>query len=466
LWPIFDLLALALAWQAARAACVFLVPDGTLSPSTAGFLGAPLAASILVVWLAIGLWLKYYTARLGMSFSRACEMIIVVVGLLVLTIPSLYRGFPLELLRSFAVLFAPLSLVSLAGARYAASIITARTNFGWAEEDRIAVIGRAADAEQMVHLIRAGGRPNQVAGVILPQGLPESEVPRRAHPLATTRTLAETINRERLGRIIIIHGAMPDAEEEQCCKIARSMGVTISRTVPPSIPDVNLGFSIVSGVYLLDFRPTYFTRKQELIKRVFDVASSLALIALTSPILILSAVLVKLTSKGPLFYTSYRVGRGGRYFLFYKFRSMKHNAGEITRGLVAQQNEKGGHLFKIRNDPRITPMGRIIRRYSIDELPQLFNVLIGDMSLVGPRPLPSEDMEGDGMSRQYAEWSEMRARALPGITGLWQIKGRSNTGFERMMALDIEYIQNWSLQLDLIILLKTPAAVLSAAGAY
>jgi exopolysaccharide biosynthesis polyprenyl glycosylphosphotransferase len=318
----------------------------------------------------------------------------------------------------------------------------------------------------MVQLIRAGGRSNQVAGVILPQGLPEAEVPRRARPLATTRTLAETINRERLGRIVIIHGAMPDAEEEQCCRVARSMGVTISRTVPPSIPDVKLGFSIVAGVYLLDFRPTYFTRKQELVKRVFDVASSMMLIALISPILVISAILVKLTSKGPLLYTSYRVGRGGRYFRFYKFRSMRHNAAEIDRGLLAKRNEKRGHLFKIRNDPRITPLGRFIRRYSIDELPQLFNVLIGDMSLVGPRPLPSEDMEGDGMSRQYAEWSEMRARALPGITGLWQIKGRSDIGFERMMALDIEYIKNWSLKLDLIILLKTPTAVLSAAGAY
>jgi lipopolysaccharide/colanic/teichoic acid biosynthesis glycosyltransferase len=111
-------------------------------------------------------------------------------------------------------------------------------------------------------------------------------------------------------------------------------------------------------------------------------------------------------------------------------------------------------------------VGRIIRRYSLDELPQLFNVLIGDMSLVGPRPLPTQDMEGDGMSKQYAAWAETRARALPGITGLWQVQGRSSTGFDRMMELDIEYVRNWSLKLDLIILLKTPAAVLSAAGAY
>jgi lipopolysaccharide/colanic/teichoic acid biosynthesis glycosyltransferase len=133
---------------------------------------------------------------------------------------------------------------------------------------------------------------------------------------------------------------------------------------------------------------------------------------------------------------------------------------------LAALNEKNGHLFKVKNDPRVTPLGRFLRRYSLDELPQLCNVLIGDMSLVGPRPLPVEDLEPDGMSRDFREWAEARAQVLPGITGLWQIKGRSNLAFEQLLRWDLEYIRNWSLALDVRILLATPMAVLRTRGAY
>ena len=131
-----------------------------------------------------------------------------------------------------------------------------------------------------------------------------------------------------------------------------------------------------------------------------------------------------------------------------------------------RHNEASGHVFKIRRDPRVTPVGRVMRRLSFDELPQLFNVLAGDMSLVGPRPLPAEDLSSDGMSRIYAEWAQQRSLVRPGITGLWQIRGRSDLTFAQMVELDLEYVRNWSLGLDISILLETPRAVLIGKGAY
>ena len=174
-------------------------------------------------------------------------------------------------------------------------------------------------------------------------------------------------------------------------------------------------------------------------------------------------ILVKVTSPGPIFYKAARVGRGGRYFTFLKFRSMR---ADTDRSAVKDGNEKQGHIFKMRNDPRVTPFGRFIRRYSLDELPQLVNVLLGDMSLVGPRPLPIEDLDPDGMSSRFTIWSEQRASVPPGITGLWQIRGRSELPFTDLIRYDLEYVHNWSLALDLKILVATPRFVVSAKGAF
>src|SRR5207248_728638 len=200
-----------------------------------------------------------------------------------------------------------------------------------------------------------------------------------------------------------------------------------------------------------------------IVKRVFDVIVSAASIVVLAPALAMIAALIKITSKGPVLYKSWRVGKGGRHFMFLKFRSMYVDS---TCSNLAAANEKDGHIFKIREDPRVTPIGRFIRRYSLDELPQLINVLRGDMSLVGPRPLPASDLEPDGMSTQFAAWSEGRARVHPGLTGLWQVSGRSELKFEDMVRLDLSYIQNWSLGLDVRIMLDTPLLVLRGVGAY
>jgi exopolysaccharide biosynthesis polyprenyl glycosylphosphotransferase len=193
-------------------------------------------------------------------------------------------------------------------------------------------------------------------------------------------------------------------------------------------------------------------------KRAFDVAFTAAMLVLLAPLFGVVAALIKLTSRGPVFFKQTRVGLRGRWFEMYKFRSMVADAEELKEDLLAF-NELEGPVFKIRQDPRITPLGRFLRRYSIDELPQLINVLRGEMSIVGPRPpLPLE-------VSQYAPWQRRRFSVRPGLTCFWQVEGRNEIGFEEWTYLDLKYVDHWSLAQDLGLVLKTVPAVLSGHGA-
>lgn len=197
-----------------------------------------------------------------------------------------------------------------------------------------------------------------------------------------------------------------------------------------------------------------------LFKRVFDIVCALVLLMILTPLFALVAIVIKCDTKGPVFFSQKRVGLGGSHFTMWKFRSMATDA-EETKSALEQNNEMvNGVLFKIKLDPRITKVGAIIRKASIDELPQLFNVLKGDMSLVGPRPpLPSE-------VAKYNRTDFQRLMVHPGITCLWQVCGRSDIPFEKQVELDLQYIESQSLWFDIVLLLKTIPAVLTARGAY
>jgi exopolysaccharide biosynthesis polyprenyl glycosylphosphotransferase len=195
------------------------------------------------------------------------------------------------------------------------------------------------------------------------------------------------------------------------------------------------------------------------IKRLVDIVVSTAMTLLLLPVFLLTALLIRLTSSGPVFFVQKRLGLNKRHFGIYKFRTMVVDAEKRIKE-VEHLNEVSGPVFKIKNDPRITPIGKFLRKTSIDELPQLFNVLKGDMSLVGPRPLPLRDYEGFS-----EDWQRRRFSVRPGVTCLWQIGGRSSVSFEEWMELDLQYIDKWSLLLDLKILIKTIPAVLKGSGA-
>jgi exopolysaccharide biosynthesis polyprenyl glycosylphosphotransferase len=214
----------------------------------------------------------------------------------------------------------------------------------------------------------------------------------------------------------------------------------------------------VGGGAMLTFTTTPREDWALSVKRTMDVVGSLMFMVMFSWLYTIIAVLVKTTSKGPVFYTQDRVGLRGRKFKFYKFRSMCIDA-DAKKHELKQLNEMDGPVFKIKNDPRVTRVGRFIRKFSLDELPQMWNVFKGDMSLVGPRPpIPSE-------VEKYETWARRRLSIRPGLTCLWQVEGRNGITFQRWMELDLAYIDNWSLGLDLKILLKTVPAVLGGRGA-
>ncbi len=218
---------------------------------------------------------------------------------------------------------------------------------------------------------------------------------------------------------------------------------------------------MVDGLTTLRFRAPSIIGSDFWTKRCFDLIASLFILVLISPVLITIAIAIKLDSPGPVFYKQARVGLKGRTFKVWKFRTMVVNAAELQKELEAKNEMKGGVLFKMKDDPRVTKVGKFLRRYSLDELPQLINVLLGQMSLVGPRPLPLRDVE------RFAEHHTIRHEVLPGITGLWQVSGRSDVeDSEEVFRLDMAYIQNWSLALDFHVLLQTVRALLGREGAY
>jgi exopolysaccharide biosynthesis polyprenyl glycosylphosphotransferase len=278
--------------------------------------------------------------------------------------------------------------------------------------------------------------------------------------LGRLENLPDVLARERIQEVIIADPDFPQERTVELVDLCHQRGVTVQ--VAPSTMEILMDRAeFVPGqtVPLFKLRPPVFEGIDYALKRTFDlVVASLGLLFL-SPFLLAIALLVKLSSSGPVIYRSVRPGMAGKPFSCFKFRTMREHAEQIQADLEPL-NEQSGALFKIRKDPRLTGIGRVLRRFSLDELPQLVNVIRGEMSLVGPRPLPMRDFE------RLEEWHKKRYLVLPGITGLWQVSGRSELDFDDLVRLDFLYLERWSIMLDLSILLRTIPAVLSRRGAF
>jgi exopolysaccharide biosynthesis polyprenyl glycosylphosphotransferase len=278
--------------------------------------------------------------------------------------------------------------------------------------------------------------------------------------LGTLRDIRRVVAEQSIDEVIV---TLPASAHTHTSRILTACSQrNIRCRIVPDFFEISLNqvdVSELNGIPLLSVREYPLHGTMRILKRLSDIAMAAALLVGFSPIMALVALAIKFDSPGPIFFRQERVGRNGRYFPLLKFRSMYIDAEDRLAPLV-KQNEASGPLFKMKKDPRLTRVGRVIRRLSIDELPQLFNVVQGDMSLVGPRPgLPAE-------VEAYEEWHRRRLEVRPGMTGLWQVSGRSNLSFEEMVLLDIWYIEYWSPALDFKIILRTVPAVLFGIGAY
>ncbi len=322
---------------------------------------------------------------------------------------------------------------------------------------RALLVGSGKHIEAVAHALGGGTRSSvELVGYISLTPRPDNGL----RALGQLDELVEILGRERVQEVII---ADPDFPQEQALDLVdrcHQRGVTVH--VAPSTMEIlanRAEFVPGASVPLFTLRPPVFEGIEFAIKRTFDlVVAGIGLVLLT-PLLLAIAIAVKLSSRGPVLYRSVRPGMAGKPFHCFKFRTMREHADQIQDDLESL-NELSGALFKIRDDPRLTPIGRVLRRFSLDELPQLANVIRGEMSLVGPRPLPMRDFE------KLEEWHKKRYLVLPGITGLWQVSGRAELDFDDLVRLDFLYLEQWSILLDLSILLKTIPAVFTRRGAF
>ena len=268
------------------------------------------------------------------------------------------------------------------------------------------------------------------------------------HSLGRLEDLPAVLTAERVQEVIIADPEFPPEKAVELVDFCHREGVTVQ--IAPSTMELLVDRVVVDGS---DVEIDYA------LKRMVDLTLSTLALILLAPLLLTIAAAIKLSSRGPVIYPSIRPGIGGRPFHCFKFRTMRERAEQLQADLEPL-NEKSGALFKIREDPRVTRVGRFLRRFSLDELPQLLNVIRGEMSLVGPRPLPMRDFE------RLEDWHKKRYLVLPGVTGLWQVSGRSELDFDDLVRLDFLYLERWSVFLDLSILLKTIPAVISKRGAF
>jgi exopolysaccharide biosynthesis polyprenyl glycosylphosphotransferase len=441
----------------------------------------PLSNYPWIVPLSVGLWIgvgivagiyrEIHEEELRRAFLDPIEVGFIATTLLFAFISALKLEYISRFLLGF---YAAAELVAMILFRLAARRLGEPLRRSLAGLRYFLVVGDTPDAMEMAKAIEANeNRGMRLLALIQPApaatlrsnaegsqlGAPSALGLRREYPVYPLEKLPELLRRQVIDEVLFAVSKDDLEKLEDTFLLCEAEGVK-TRVLLSFFPHVisKVRLERLREMPLLTFSTTPENEDLLLLKRVLDFLMALVFLIALSPLFVVLALLIKLTSRGPVLYRQTRCGLGGRKFTVYKFRSMRADA-DLVREELAALNEMDGPVFKIRDDPRCTSVGRLMRKFSLDELPQLVNILTGDMSFVGPRPPLPEEVE------KYELWQRRRLRMQPGLTCLWALQGRNKLNFKRWMELDLEYIDHWSPSLDWKILLKTIPVVLLGRGA-
>jgi len=423
----------------------------------------PLMLSFLVTWAVVGYFSSFYR---DLEMSDPIQVILSLLNQLAIVLLVVYAGLYLfgrtDISRTYVLLIGMVDLVLLVSGRYLAynGIAWMRRRLG--RYHYFLIVGCGTRGHEMATLIeQSGGMGLRLVGFVDPNSEGSTLTDKFGQYNVFPLSAIEQVLRDRVIDEVVFAVSMQElARLEPVLSHCANVGVT-TRVQLEFLP------SPYSRIYLENFRDVPLLSlstapESELLlflKRTVDVVVAAMSLVLLFPLLLAIAAVIRITSPGEVLFRQTRCGLGGRRFTLYKFRSMVNNA-EQLRAELHQLNELDGPAFKISDDPRITPIGRILRRFSLDELPQFWNILRGDMSFVGPRPAIPGEVE------KYEPWQRRRLRMRPGLTCIWVLEGRSHVDFHRWIQLDLAYIDNWSLWLDCKIFFRTIPIVISGKGAY
>ena len=422
----------------------------------------PLLIAFLFVWAVVGYFSSFYR---DLELSNPIELILNIVSQLGIVLVVIYAGLYLfhrvDISRSYVLLIGAVDFVLLliGRATWYSSLAWMRDRLG--RYHYLLIVGCGPRARDMASLIEESrGMGLRLIGFIDPDfgDAPPARI--GGYEVFPLEALARILHKWVVDEVIFAVNLQELAQLEHVMQHCADVGVKTRMQLeflPASYSRIYL--ERLRDVQLLSLSSAPDSESRLFFKRVFDFVAAGTSLLVLSPLMACIAAMIRVTSPGPVLFQQTRCGLGGRRFTLYKFRSMINNA-EQLRAELHQLNELDGPVFKISDDPRITPVGRWLRRFSLDELPQLWNIMRGDMSFVGPRPAVPEEVD------QYEDWQKRRLRMRPGLTCIWVLEGRNHLDFKRWMQLDLTYIDNWSLWLDAKIFLQTIPIVLSGRGAY
>jgi exopolysaccharide biosynthesis polyprenyl glycosylphosphotransferase len=445
---LLDAGGMILAFQTAFFTRFHFAPFLSIFPITKGYPGWAIYQqalyTLLPMWLVVFFYIGNYKEPFVTVYDELIRLIkgVVFCSLLTTAMSFSYRG--AEYSRLVIALWCGYSVVFLFALRETAKAILRRLEHWAIGPQRTLIIGNG----KIIQAIHQMVQRQPFVKALFMETLPKDDI------------LKAYLRNHRVSDVLLTQGDLPSSRVLDAAAACEQLNVPCK--IVPDMLELRRGEIQADGFLGLPtfrIKPLSLHGSDSVLKRCFDILLSLVLLVVLSPLLLLIAVLIKLDSPGPVLHVQERLGFQLKPFMFYKFRTMVANANDLLEELK-KLNDRPGPAFKMKNDPRITAFGKWLRKYSIDELPQIFNVLKGDMSFVGPRPQVLWETEA------YDETAKKRLRVKPGITGLWQVSGRAALSFEEMVNLDLYYLENWSLGLDLKILLRTLPAVFADEGAY